>query len=245
MGGDGRGYRITLLSPATSLGRRSGAAFLCAENGDRAICRRSLVCRMERESACRHALCCSVGLVTRSKSGGSMQNACDAVDCLRPGTGLRKRCESALRRRGYYDIEDIVQSAVVRLLRWPPHAAMNCPEAAAWLAVRQEAALLTRTWSRQQSQRVPVCSPQVARNLGPLRVMVAEVLDEVSRLAEAQRSVLLLAALGAKPREIADALGITQGDARKRLWRGRHHLRGRIPIDVATLADVWPEPGSC
>jgi RNA polymerase sigma factor (sigma-70 family) len=138
------------------------------------------------------------------------------------------------------DIEDAVQATFVLLSR--KAAGLNNPElVGAWLhAVARKVALKAR--SRKSADRVVPLNREVPRTQDPLDVLssreVLAILDEeLARLPEEYRAVLLLCCIEGKSREeAAQRLGWSEGSVKGRLERGRDLLSRRLSRRGLTLS---------
>jgi RNA polymerase sigma factor (sigma-70 family) len=137
------------------------------------------------------------------------------------------------------DIEDAVQATFVLLAR--KAAELKHPElVGAWLhAVARKVALKAR--SRQHADHVVATAERVPHCEDPLDVLsgreVLAILDEeLARLPEEYRAVLLLCCIEGRSREeAAQRLGWSEGSVKGRLERGRDLLRRRLGRRGLTL----------
>jgi len=138
------------------------------------------------------------------------------------------------------DIEDAVQATFVLLSR--KAAGLKNPElVGAWLhAVARKVALKAR--NRQSRDRVVPLDQDVPHTQDPLDVLsgreVLAILDEeLARLPEEYRAVLLLCCIEGKSREeAAQRLGWSEGSVKGRLERGRDLLSRRLSRRGLTLS---------
>jgi len=138
------------------------------------------------------------------------------------------------------DIEDAVQATFVLLSR--KAAGLKHPElVGAWLhAVARKVALKAR--NRQSRDRVVPLDQDVPHTQDPLDVLsgreVLAILDEeLARLPEEYRAVLLLCCIEGKSREeAAQRLGWSEGSVKGRLERGRDLLSRRLSRRGLTLS---------
>jgi RNA polymerase sigma factor (sigma-70 family) len=138
------------------------------------------------------------------------------------------------------DIEDAVQATFVLLSR--KAAGLNNPElVGAWLhAVARKVALKAR--NRQSRDRMVPLDQDVPHSQDPLDVLsgrrLLAILDEeLARLPEEYRAVLLLCCIEGKSRkEAAQRLGWSEGSVKGRLERGRDLLSRRLSRRGLTLS---------
>ena len=138
------------------------------------------------------------------------------------------------------DIEDSVQATFVLLSR--KAGGLNNPDlVGAWLhAVARKVALKAR--SRKSADRVVPLDREVPHSDAPLdelssREVLAILDEELARLPEEYRAVLLLCCIEGKSREeAAQRLGWSEGSVKGRLERGRDLLSRRLSRRGLTLS---------
>jgi RNA polymerase sigma factor (sigma-70 family) len=135
--------------------------------------------------------------------------------------------------------QEVVQEAFVRLVAvWGTRRAPSDP--GAWLFT------VAANLVRSRGRRIAVVGRWLQRLAGPAREQVEAAEDTVlreerdddlrrslERLPEDQRMALLLTATGFSGREIAVALGRSEGSTRTLLWRARVGLRDLMEREVS------------
>ena len=125
---------------------------------------------------------------------------------------------------GPSDAQDVVASAVVKVMTSRSWAGVENNQAYLYRAVANEARSQYRSSMRRQAREARQASPDTE-----LPDIQPEVLDAVAGLSTRQRSVVFLTFWeDLDERAVAERLGISAGSVRKHLGRARDKLRGAL-----------------
>lgn len=126
---------------------------------------------------------------------------------------------------GPFDAADVVSEACLRAFSSPNWAGVDNERAYLYRTVYHVAADMRRSALSRRLREFKAATPDATADVQ----IDVDVLEAVSRLSVAQRSVVLLTYWAdLAPDDVARYMGMSTGSVKRHLARARKHLRGRL-----------------